>query len=248
MLKAFFSYFGAKNRHANKYPSPIHGTIIEPFAGSAGYSVRYANRNVILVEKDPAIAGCWDWLIHVSSEEVLRLPVDLDSCNNLERFVTCPEARYFMRLWFDPGVGKHARSKPSKRMREQDSNSSKCWGSRIRQRIASQVPSIRHWRIFNCGYEDIPWFEIRHCPITWFVDPPYQYAGKGYVHGSGSIDFSHLADFCKSVSGQVIVCEHSGARWLPFDHLYDLRGIMRQHSGKESEEGIWYQERSEPLL
>lgn len=249
-LKAFFSYFGAKNRHAGKYPAPIHGTIIEPFAGSAGYSVRYADRKVILVEKDPAVAGVWDWLIHVSPAEVMRLPVDLDSCNNLERFVTCPEARWFMRAWFNAGAWTGSRKvlSPGKRMRDELNQNSKSWGVQIRERIATQVDSIRHWRVFNCGYEDLPWFDLRHNPVTWFIDPPYQRAGNEYAQKASSIDFQHLADFCRTVSGQVIVCEALGADWLPFVSAYDIKGIMRAYSASDSSEAIWYQERSEPLL
>ena len=35
-LKPFFTYYGGKYRAAPKYPEPVHGSIVEPFAGSAG--------------------------------------------------------------------------------------------------------------------------------------------------------------------------------------------------------------------
>lgn len=43
-LKPFFTYFGGKYRIAPRYPKPQYNTIIEPFAGSAGYSLRYPER------------------------------------------------------------------------------------------------------------------------------------------------------------------------------------------------------------
>lgn len=56
-VKPFFSYFGGKWTLAPRYPKPEHGTIVEPFAGSAGYAIRYPDREVILVERAPVIEG-----------------------------------------------------------------------------------------------------------------------------------------------------------------------------------------------
>jgi len=39
-----FSYFGSKARIGNKYPKPIYDTIIEPFAGAAGYSYAHSHK------------------------------------------------------------------------------------------------------------------------------------------------------------------------------------------------------------
>ena len=41
-LRPFFCYYGGKWRAAPKYPPPEHDTIVEPFAGAAGYATRYA--------------------------------------------------------------------------------------------------------------------------------------------------------------------------------------------------------------
>lgn len=64
-LKPFFTYFGGKYRLAPKYPKPMYNTIVEPFAGSAGYSLRYPEREVILNDLDPVISGIWEYLINV---------------------------------------------------------------------------------------------------------------------------------------------------------------------------------------
>ena len=46
-------YYGRKKKLVNRYPSPEYGTIIEPFAGSAAYAMKWGrNKMVILVEKE----------------------------------------------------------------------------------------------------------------------------------------------------------------------------------------------------
>jgi hypothetical protein len=38
-LRPFFSYYGAKWGLGRHYSAPAHWTVVEPFAGSAGYSL-----------------------------------------------------------------------------------------------------------------------------------------------------------------------------------------------------------------
>lgn len=40
-LKPFFTFYGGKWRAAPHYAPPEFATIVEPFAGAAGYSVRH---------------------------------------------------------------------------------------------------------------------------------------------------------------------------------------------------------------
>ena len=70
-LAPFWRYYGGKNRAAKWYPAPEHDTIVEPFAGAAGYSCRYSDRKVILIDKSPIIAGMWRYLIKASPAEIL---------------------------------------------------------------------------------------------------------------------------------------------------------------------------------
>src|SRR3990167_8941757 len=51
-LRPFWTYYGGKWKVGPRYPVPLHDTIIEPFAGAAGYSLRYFDRKIILIEKD----------------------------------------------------------------------------------------------------------------------------------------------------------------------------------------------------
>src|SRR5580765_4357242 len=93
-LRPFWRYYGSKWRAAPRYPAPTHATIIEPFAGAAGYALRYPDRNVILVEKYACIAGIWRWLIGASRADVLAVPV-VDSTGDLPDSVS-QEARWLV--------------------------------------------------------------------------------------------------------------------------------------------------------
>ena len=35
-----WSYYGSKSKIINKYPEPLYGKVIEPFAGTARYAMR----------------------------------------------------------------------------------------------------------------------------------------------------------------------------------------------------------------
>lgn len=99
-LRPFFPYFGGKFRLAPKYPKPRWSTIIEPFAGSAGYSVRYHTRNVILYDLNAEVYCTWDYLIRVSAAEILRLPLVFDDVRDLN---IPQEARWLISWWLGPG-------------------------------------------------------------------------------------------------------------------------------------------------
>src|SRR5690606_30451468 len=132
--------------------------------------------------------------------------------------------------WLNAGAPTPRKS-PSKWMRS-GTRPGSYWGTRVRQTIAQQVDVIRHWRVYNCHYED--------CPITtaatWFIDPPYESAGKHYRFGSAGIDYTALAGWCKSRPGQVIVCENEGAGWLPFQSIGDVQTMRK---GRRSKEAVW---------
>jgi hypothetical protein len=217
-LSPFFRFYGGKWRDTPRfYPAPVYGTIVEPFAGSAGYAVRYAERNVVLCEIDPIIAAVWDFLIHVSYGEIMDIP-DLGPGESVDDLPVCQEARWLVGFWLNPGASSPRKS-PSKWMRGGTRPRCSFWGWAVRERVAAQVGSIRHWRVFNCSYEDCPVTE----PATWFVDPPYEGAGKHYRFGPSGIDYDALGKWCKELPGQVIVCENEGATWLPFEYLGDVR-------------------------
>jgi len=43
-----FSYYGSKSKIVDCYPAPRYDKIIEPFAGSARYSLKWWNREYAL--------------------------------------------------------------------------------------------------------------------------------------------------------------------------------------------------------
>lgn len=236
-LFPFFCYYGGKWRAAPKYPTPEFDTIIEPFAGAAGYATRYPDRRVILVERDPVIAGLWRYLTRVTPDEIRSIPTDIPG--TVEDLAICEEARSLLGFWCNKGASSPRKS-PSKWMRSETRPNS-YWGPVIRERIASQVEAIRHWQIIEGSYEGAP-----DVDATWFVDPPYEKAGKYYRFKLHS--YEHLAEWCKSRRGQVIVCENDGATWLPFKPFTITRNTPGVNRKLYSAEVLWTNERDEPSL
>ena len=230
-LRPFFGYYGGKWRNATKhYPAPQFDRIVEPFAGSAGYALRYPDREIVLCEIDPVLVGIWRYLTRVKSSEILSIP-DLPTDGNVDDLRICQEAKCLVGLWLNRAVTTPRRS-PSKWMRDGIRPGS-FWGERVRQTIASQVDRIRHWRVYDCTYQKCPVYKS----ATWFIDPPYEIAGQYYRFGSSQIDYNVLAEWCKTRAGQVIVCENAGAAWLPFESLADVKTTRR---GSRSKEVWWY--------
>ena len=69
-----WGYYGSKSKIVNYYPKPIYDTIIEPFAGTAQYSLKYFDKDVILVDKYDVIVRLWKWLQQCSPKDILSLP------------------------------------------------------------------------------------------------------------------------------------------------------------------------------
>jgi hypothetical protein len=238
-LRPFFGYYGGKWRHARMYyPAPLHGTIVEPFAGSAGYSLRYPDRRVVLCDLDPIVAGVWSYLLRVRPQEIMAIsdvPLNgtVDDVPGL-----CQEARWLVGFWLNKGNQRPCKT-PSSWMRSGKYPGS-FWGDRVRHTIASQLEDIRHWRIVHGSYREL---EVPG-PATWFVDPPYKEMGRHYTCGSKGIDYAHLAAWCRGRDGQVIVCEAGGADWLPFETLATIRTTRKDRPAVEA---IWVSGRPQQL-
>jgi len=69
-----FSYYGSKSKIVDYYPPPKYGKIIEPFAGSARYSLKYWDREIMLFDKYVVIIKVWKWLQQCSKQDILNLP------------------------------------------------------------------------------------------------------------------------------------------------------------------------------
>ncbi len=235
-LRPFFGYYGGKWRDTPRlYPDPVHDVVIEPFAGSAGYSVRHYQRQVVLYEKDPVVAAVWRFLIDATPEEIRAIPF-LEPGQTVDDLDVEQPARWLVGFWLNRGVAR-PRKRPSSWMRSGKYDNS-FWGERVRETIATQVDLIKHWEIHPGSYE-----ECQHeGPATWFVDPPYAGAGKHYKFGPKQISYAQLGLWCRERTGQVIVCENNGAKWLPFRELEETKTTRR----RRSQEVYWRSDFDDP--
>jgi hypothetical protein len=213
VCRPFFSFFGGKWTLATRYPAPARATIVEPFAGSAGYATRYADREVILVEREPVVASIWRWLVSVSVDEVMGLPLDPGARHALP---SAPQA--LIGFWCGRGRVQPANTTTSPWLLSGKWPTS-FWGPYVRQRIADQVPRIRHWKILEGDYTSAP-----DVDATWFVDPPYQ---SSRHYRARPDDYEELGIWTRCRRGQVIACEQHGATWLPFRPFHVAKSINR---------------------
>ena len=256
-LKPFFSYFGSKYRLSKKYHAPTKNVIIEPFAGSACYSLHYPHKQVKLFDKYDVICSIWDYLISVSESEFLSLPL-IDFDKSVDEYPICQEAKYLIGFWLmltsvKPGIKHTSRSKMrieggylctrtikgEKITKMEAPIKYSGWTEENKYRVSRQLEYIRHWKIEQKSYE-----EIENEDATWFIDPPYQVAGKVYKESSRNIDFDHLSTWCKQRQGEIIVCENAGATWLPFEHFSSLQNSRK----KQTQEVVYYQGLTETQL
>ena len=231
LRRPFFRYPGSKWILSKHYPAPAHGTIIEPFAGSACYSTRYADRNVILVEKDPEVAELWKYLISANGNDIAQLPTSELSVGQDIRELDVPiGAKLLIRSWQRVGMSK------CWTISKWNNLNSGLWSNSARDSVAASVEHIRHWSIFCQDYTRS--FDFWNKLATWFIDPPYHGLP---LFGSKLIDYAALADFCQTRPGQAIVCEQDSATWLPF---VPFRKVVTGRRGQpcsngKSSEGIW---------
>ena len=212
-----FSYFGSKSKIINKYEKPIFNHIIEPFAGSARYALKYWENDVTIIDMYDKVYNLWKYLQSASEKDIISLP-NIGNKTRLDTIkgITDEEKSliYFCSARGNGYVGNVSG----------DFNN---W-SKDKIRIASELHKIRHWNIKKGCYKD-----LQNIKATWFIDPPYQVVKRrNYKHST--IDYNSLGQWCESRLGQVIVCENSDANWLPFIKLSDMNGLV-----KKTTESIW---------
>lgn len=202
-----FSYYGSKSKIVHLYPPPIHDLIIEPFAGSARYALKYFERDVILIDKFHKIIAIWEYLKQASEKDILRLP-DIGYKEKIPSSLSNAE-----KWLIGYCIGRGTPRPKTMGHKFNDWNNDK-------KRIAKHLFKIRHWEFILGDY-----LCLKNVEATWFVDPPYVVGG--YDYSKNLIDFNALGDWSRSRNGQVIVCENGEANWLGFINLKRVRGTHK---------------------
>lgn len=217
-----FSYYGSKSKIVDYYPPPRYGKIIEPFAGSARYSLKWFDREVLLVDKYEVIVKIWKWLQLCSKQDILGLPTPLPGDTIRRADYDCIEAAWLMGFIIKGGVD-------APRLTVSKVGNFGKGVLREKKRIAASLYKIRHWQIIYGDY-----LETENQEACWFIDPPYQVGGEYYRVGNQHLSFPDLSNWCKSRHGQVIVCENTKADWLPFQPMTEMHGSQNTIT-----EAIW---------
>jgi site-specific DNA-adenine methylase len=210
--------------------------VIEPFAGSAGYSVFHEPERALLIDAYEPVVGIWNYLIKVKVSEMLALP-DLEPGQTVDDLNVPQEVRWLIGFWIHRGTtipGKRVTSFANlAREGEWQNQGQVSWNARARKRIAAQLEKIRKWEARLGSYDVSPDVEG-----LWFVDPPYQHVKRKY-----RIKFSEydaLAAWCRTRPGEVIACDQEGADWLDFQPLGDFCATWgKQKKTKRTKEVVW---------
>lgn len=210
-IKTAFSYYGGKSKIAHLYSPPMHDVIIEPFAGSAGYSQLYWANKVFLLDVDVDVIETWRYLIEATPEDILALP-DVDIDTDVADLDIPYGARNLIGYWINEGSSVPKRT-PGYR----------CFWNDKKVLLAAVVNRFSHWEVFCASYDVLAEFSA---DVTWFIDPPYMSGGEYYRHSK--INYDQLTNFCMTRDGQVIVCENSEANWLLFRKLKDIQGSFHK--------------------
>ena len=213
-MRPFFPYYGSKWNIARYYPKPTASTVVEPFAGGAGYATFYGAPAAVLVDADPIIAGLWGYLIKATPAEIMALPEMPEVGDSVDNYPIPQEAKWLIGFWLNRGSAQPKKSRTAYSARTDKAQLN--WGPRAKTRIAEQLSGIRGWTALCGTYSDAP-----SVHATWFVDPPYGDKGKFYRVPFDA--FEALAPWCMQRTGQVIVCEGPGANWLPFQPLSSFK-------------------------
>lgn len=205
------------------YPAPKHNKIIEPFAGSARYSLKYWQNDILLVDKYPVIVDVWNYLKNASEADILGLP-KIEKHQRVSDFNLSKEESLFMGFCVVSAAAA-PQDKPA-------TFEGIPLNRNVLKHTAANLYKIRHWEIKIGSYN-----ELENVESTWFIDPPYQFGGEHYKISNKNLDFTKLAEWCKTRQGQVIVCENTKATWLPFKPMKEMQGSIHKTT-----EAIWSNE------
>ena len=229
-----FYYFGSKTMLAKYYPTPMYDNIIEPFAGSAAYSLYHMLRNskirCTLIENDKRVYETWIKLLSMSEDDILHYSVPAIGEKTSDFLImTCAASN---------AIAKCKTLKFTERLAKVFEIQKK--------RLIKTLHLKSRIEVLYGDYSESP-----NINATWFIDPPYQVTGSvnkntvfpngnGYGKNSNadSIDYNLLSQWVKERRGQTIVCEKFGANWLSFKNLKNGKTSL----GTLYKEVFWTQE------
>jgi hypothetical protein len=195
-ISPLFKWFGSKWQSAKHYPAPRHDIIVEPFAGGAGYSLNYCDRQVVLWEEDPNLLKLWKWLIDSATDsDIMSIPVGLAPGTDIRELGLSHGQELLLKHWQRTNnVGDCWTISPW-------GSSPGQWTINTRARVADQVYAIKHWELWQPT-------DLIDVPATWFIDPPYIYNYR-YRSGLPQMDYAALQSFVDTIahSSLVIACE-----------------------------------------
>jgi site-specific DNA-adenine methylase len=229
------SYYGSKYRLGRYYPAPTHDVIIEAFAGGAGYALHHYNKQIHLYDLNPKVVGVWDYVIKANPDEIRALPL-LEPDQRVIDLKIHDEAKWLIGWWVNTASPTPLQTLNPWAIKQQSNDPSSTWTPIRREYIAQTSAQIKHWKVTCASYQEIP-----NMKATWFIDPPYECrAGRRYPFHK--IEFDHLAEWCKSRNGQVMVCENNNSkRWLPFQPFRDCLGTTKENGTcRRTQEVVWY--------
>lgn len=176
------------------------------------------------------VIDVWRYLQQATPADVLSLP-DVPSKISIKDAEGLTQAEKWL-------IGFHlCRGKAKPRHTGHGQNS---W-AQDKIRISKELHKIRHWSIIQGSYEDMSW----RPKATYFIDPPYKLTqerkGNSDRYPGDPIDYTRLAHWCETRSGQVIVCEGEGADWLPFELLTTATTNTNNRATKKAGEYMYHQ-------
>ncbi len=139
-----FSYYGSKSKIVQYYPEPKYDHIIEPFAGSARYALKYWDREVTLVDKYDVIVRVWKYLQQASIKDIESLP-EIDKGDKIDDYVQLSlEEKWLIGFCFNRGNASPCKT----------ANNWNSW-TKDKKRIANDLHKIKHWKIIHGSYQDL---------------------------------------------------------------------------------------------
>ncbi len=213
-------------------------TLVEPFAGGAiaGLSIA-AERlvdEVILIERDPAVAALWELIIHGTEleadelyQKILQFDMTADSVDAalsayatslpMKAFATIVKNRVNRGGILAPGASRMKAGENGKGLKSR-------WYPETLVRRMRMIRSFRHrlQAVSGDAFELFPMMR-QESDTAWFVDPPYTISGKSAgnrLYAFSEIDHDQLF-------AQMACC--AGPVMMTYDDAPEVRALAQEH-------------------